>query len=291
MKWFTIIWILFLCVLLFFAFFARKYRNPYKLIMIFGKKGSGKSTLLTRLAIKEAKSGKTVYSNMPINYPGIRLYDPMDIGNRSFPEESVVFCDEVGMIWDAREYRSFRPEVRDWFKLQRKHRVKVYLFSQTFDIDVKLRNLTDLMFMCTCHFNCLSVARRVNRKLVVVEPTGDSEGRITDGYEIQNLFWQIFGLRSIYLTWIPAYKKYFDTRYMDQKQDVPDIDFEEVTVEEPYSKTWPSKLIDSMKAPFMRFHALNRSLRSLQAKPEDLSEIEDFDLFEDNAEPPFTNSP
>lgn len=77
---------------------------------------------------------------------------------------------------------------------------------------------------------------------------------------------------------------------MDQKQDVPDIDFKEVTVEEPYSKTWSNKLIDSMKAPFMRFHVLNRSLRSLQAKPEDLSDIEDIDLFEDDAEPTFTKS-
>lgn len=233
MKVLFIVWFLILLLLCPLMVYAYKYRNPYKLIMIFGKKGSGKSTLLTRLAVKEAKSGKIVYSNMPINYPGIRLYDPEDIGKHTFPEGSVVFCDEVGMIWDNRNFKNFRPEVRDWFKLQRKHHVKVYLFSQTFDIDIKLRNLTDLMFMCTCHFNCVSVARRVNRKLVVVEPTGESEGRITDGYEIQSLFWQLFGFRSIYLTWIPAYKKYFDTRFMLDSQKVPEIDYEEIKILDP----------------------------------------------------------
>lgn len=32
-----------------------KYVNPYKLIMIFGKKGSGKTTTLTKIALKELK--------------------------------------------------------------------------------------------------------------------------------------------------------------------------------------------------------------------------------------------
>lgn len=228
MKTFLIIWLIFMGTLIPLLIFSSKYKNPYKLIMIFGKKGSGKSTLLTRLAVTEAKHGKIVYSNMPIYYPGIRIFDPKDIGKRSFPEGSVVFIDEAGSLYDNRNFKEFKPETRDWFKLQRKHKVKVYLFSQTFDVDVKLRNLTDLMFMCTCHFNVLSVARRVNRKLVVVEPTGDSEGRITDGYEIQSLIWQLFGFRSIYLTWIPAYKKYFDTRFMLDSQKVEDIAYEEI---------------------------------------------------------------
>lgn len=218
-----IIWLLVLVVIVCFSLWARKYANPYKLIMIFGKKGSGKSTLLTRLAVKYAKSGRVVYSNSEVFYPGIRKFDVNDIGRFTFPPYSVVFIDECGMIWDNRNYRAFRDDVRDWFKLQRHHKVTVYLFSQTFDIDLKLRNLTDLMYMCTCHFNVISLARRVNRKLVIVEPQGDSEGRIADGYVLQPLILQFFGMRSLYFTWIPKYKKYFNTRSLDR--ELPEINY------------------------------------------------------------------
>lgn len=220
-----IIWILVLVVIVCFSLWARKYANPYKLIMIFGKKGSGKSTLLTRLAVKYAKSGRVVYSNSEVFYPGIRKFDVNDIGKFTFPPYSVVFIDEVGMIWDNRNFKNFRDDVRDWFKLQRHHKVTVYLFSQTFDIDLKLRNLTDLMYMCTCHFNVISLARRVNRKLVIVEPQGETEGRIADGYVLQPLILQFFGMKSLYFTWIPKYKKFFNTRSLDKV--LPEISYEE----------------------------------------------------------------
>lgn len=224
---FIIIWLCVLVLIICFSLYARKYANPFKLIMIFGKKGSGKSTLLTRLALKYIKQGRLVYSNTPLNIPGVRLYDVQDIGEYTFPPYSIVFVEEVGMIWDNRDFAKFRNDVRDWFKLQRHHKVTVYLFSQTFDIDVKLRNLTDLMYMCTNHFNVVSIARRVNRKLVIVEPTGESEGRITDGYVLQPLILQFFGMKSMYFTWIPKYKKYFETDLIEKP--LPEIEYVEVT--------------------------------------------------------------
>lgn len=43
---------------------TRKYLNPYKLYLVFGKKGSGKSTYLVKLARKHLKKGWIVYTNM-----------------------------------------------------------------------------------------------------------------------------------------------------------------------------------------------------------------------------------
>ena len=45
-------------------FTTRKYLNPYKLYLVFGKKGSGKSTYLVKLARKHLKKGWIVYTNM-----------------------------------------------------------------------------------------------------------------------------------------------------------------------------------------------------------------------------------
>lgn len=215
--------VFFVCML--FMFITRKYDNPYKLIMVFGKKGSGKSTLIAKLSRRYVKKGYIVYSNIQLNIDGVRLFNVQDIGRRVFPEESIIFIDEVGMIWDNRDYKNFRNDVRDYFKLQRHYRNTVYLFSQTFDIDVKLRNLTDHMFMVKCYGNVFSVAHRISRKLVVVEPTGDSEGRIADGYELVPLWLQLVGLRIAYFTFIPRWTKYFNSY---EQADISHIDYEEV---------------------------------------------------------------
>lgn len=219
----TIVSVVFFIFLFMMAFmlFTRKYANPYKLIMVFGKKGSGKSTLIAKLAKKYIKRGRLVYSNIDLKIPGIRVFDVSLVGRFVFPPESVVFIDEVGMIWDNRDYKSFRTDVRDYFKLQRHYRNKVYLFSQTFDVDVKLRNLTDYMFMVKNYGNVFSVAHRISRKLVVVEPTGESEGRIADGYELQPLIWQILGMRIAYFTYVPRWTKYFDSFEKSDLREIP----------------------------------------------------------------------
>lgn len=109
--------------------------------MVFGKKGSGKSTLMVRLAYKYLAAGWDVYCTERLD--GCYFIDYKDVGFKNIPPHSVLLVDEVGMVWDCRNHKNFPPEVRDWFKLQRHYKVKVYLFSQTFDVDKKIRDLVD----------------------------------------------------------------------------------------------------------------------------------------------------
>ena len=194
-------------LIMFCMYFSFKYRNPYRLIMVFGKKGSGKTTFLTKTAVKAIRKGKTVYSTVEV--PGAHLFDVQNIGMYTFPHDSVIFIDEVGMIWDNRNYKNFRMDVRDYFKLQRQYRNTVYLFSQTFDVDVKLRNLTDAMYLCKCHMGFLSVARKIKRDIVIVSPQGDSEARIADSLEFEPFIFSLFGAKSVIFTFIPNWVKYF----------------------------------------------------------------------------------
>lgn len=201
----VVIWMLIMTIL---------YGNPYKLIMVFGRKGSGKTTLLVRWAIEHKQKGWTVYSTCPV--PGCYLIEAKDLGYFEFEEHSVIFIDEASLYWDNRAFKSFDPKIGEWFRLQRQRKIKVYLFSQTFDVDLKIRNLCDSMYMCFNFGGWLSYAKEIKRKLVIVQPSEDSESRIADTLVISPFFLAIFGARVV--TYIPKWIPYFDTAYMAKEK-------------------------------------------------------------------------
>lgn len=207
-KW-LIFYIILVCLISQFIWLTCKYRNPFKLYMVFGKKGSGKTTFLAKTAYRYLKKGWKVYSTEQI--PGVIQFDIEKVGFVTFPEKSVLLIDEVGMIWDNRNFKNFKTEVRDYFKFQRHEKHVVYLFSQTFDIDLKLRNLTDGMYLCSCKFGWLSIARKIKRSIILVHPHGDAESRIADDLEFEPIIWSLFGARTIILTYIPHWVHLFDS--------------------------------------------------------------------------------
>lgn len=193
----------------FWGYHLVRYRNPYKLFMVFGKKGSGKSTLMCKLAIKYSKKGYTVFCNSYV--PGTYYFDAADVGFYHFPENSVLLVDEVGMIWDNRDFKSFKKEVRDYFKLQRHYRHIVFLFSQSFDVDKKLRDLTDNMYLITNVLNCFSIARRITKVITIShgDKNTTGESKLIDDYRFDPLIFFFIG--SVKLTYIPRYVRYFNS--------------------------------------------------------------------------------
>lgn len=192
-----------------FHLLTRKYINPYKLYMVFGKKGSGKTTLMVRLAVEYIKYGWSVYCTEPINVSGVRKFDVSMVGRKQFDNHSLVLIDEVGMIWDNRDFAKFPTEVRDWFKLQRHYKCKVYLFSQSFDIDKKLRDLTDGLYLCSTKLRVFSWAKRIHRSITLTKSESDRESRIAEDLEFDSILTWPFGGRI--LTFIPKYAAYFDS--------------------------------------------------------------------------------
>lgn len=207
MKIVTFLFFFLICAILVWDRLTRKYLNPYKLTMVFGKKGSGKSTLMVRLAYEYLAKGWTVFCTERLD--GCVHIDYKDIGYKLIPPNSLLLVDEVGMIWDNRQFKDFKPEVRDWFKLQRHYRVKVVLFSQTFDIDKKLRDLTDEMFLVSNKLRVFSWAKRIIRTVCLTKPSPDSPARIDEELKFDSFIWWPFGSRI--LTFIPAWAPYFDS--------------------------------------------------------------------------------
>lgn len=209
-----------------FFYLSIKYRNPYKLIFVFGKKGAGKTTMLTMLAYKYRKKGVKVYCNTEI--PGTWLIDAADIGFYKFDENSVIMIDEVSLIWDNRNFKSFKPEVAKFFRLQRHHKLTVYMFSQTFDVDLKIRNLCDKMYMLQNFAGWLSYCKEIRRKLVVVKPSETSESRIADELVIPPWFLAIFGTRKF--IFVPRWARYFDSHLIEEPLPEKEYQFQ------PYAK-------------------------------------------------------
>lgn len=206
--------------LLIFQYSTRYYVNPYKLYLVFGKKGSGKSTYLVKLAYKHLKKGWIVYTNMDeMHMPGVRHINVKHLGDFVPEQNSLLLLDEVGMIWDNRDYKFFKTSVRDFFKLQRHYHVKVYMASQTFDVDKKLRDLCDGMFLHTNRMRVFTLGKRIVRKIVIVEATAEAESRISENLAICPPWeWT--------LTYIPRWSKYFDSHslppheFIEYREDV-----------------------------------------------------------------------
>lgn len=182
---------------------TRKYLNPYKLYFFMGKKGSGKSTVLTKIALQELKKGKAVFSTEDV--PGTYEFRPEYVGFYELPENSVVLIDEASIAWNNRHWKSLRDEVIEWFRFQRKRRLTVYLFSQTFDVDVKIRDLSDEMFLVTKFARVLSIARRIEKNITIKNGSAEAPSTLAEDYK----FVPLLSPNSIKITFIPKYTKYF----------------------------------------------------------------------------------
>lgn len=200
-------------VLLVFHLLTKKFLDPFPTYMVVGKKGSGKTTTMIRLIYHHLRKGWNVYCTDHIE--GTTFIDHRQIGRLKMQPNSVLFVDEVGMIWDARKYKDFPDHLRDFFKLSRHHRIKIYLFSQTFDVDKKIRDLTDGMYLVTKFARVFSYAKRIIMVPDLVKPSALGPARVDDVLKFDSIFFFWCGSRM--LTFIPKYAGLFDSHV------VPDL--------------------------------------------------------------------
>lgn len=202
-----------LVVALIYHLLTRRYLNPFKLTIFVGKKGCGKSTNMARLALKYLKRGWNVYCSEPLNIEGVRVFDVKKLGECTPDKHSLVLVDEAGIHYHKRDFKEFAKTQRKWYKKQRHYKCRCILFSQTWDIDLSLRELTDEMYLLVNYARVFTWAKRIKRSLILTEPFGEQESRLADRLQFDSILFWPFGSR--FLCFIPKWVKYFDSFDVD----------------------------------------------------------------------------
>lgn len=234
LRWFFVLF----CIGAFWlSWQSAKYRNPYTLTFIFGKKGAGKSCYMVREMLRLQKRGWIIYTDMPdIRIPDVRIIDSKQLAYFRPEERSALFLDEVGISMDNREFKSFPPGLRDYFKYLRKMKCRCYMNSQAYDVDKKVRDTVDSMILQTSLFGIFSVSRPIVRSITLTEASGLADSRIADSLR----FGRFFDIRIYYM---PKYFKYFNSLEMPKREFISYVlPSETVVVERLSARLWLSRL-------------------------------------------------
>ena len=191
-----------------------KYVNPYKTTLYYGKKGCGKTTLLTKLSMQSIRKGQVVYSSVEI--PGTRLFDPRQLNKFKPDAYSVVMIDEIGLIWDNRNFKSFESGVNEFFKYARQYHITIHMFSQVPDIDLKIRNLCDAYYLVENKFRVFSYAKKIT-KVLTVRTDIEGKGNLVDSFQ----FAPFMPGTTRKLTFIPSWTLFFESFDPPKRDPIP----------------------------------------------------------------------
>lgn len=202
--------LIFLILLLFYQFnlYTLRYVSPYTLDVYFGKKGCGKSSTLQKLATRYYSKGWTCYCDRSDSgLPFVHQIDADFIYAYKFPPNSVIFVGEANLHWDNRDFKSFPKEMQRFFRKQRHKRVKVVLFSQTYDCDKKIRDLADRLYISKKVLRIFTFNRcYIKQPVIIPAREAHDTAKMADDYIRSPLFSK---LNSV--TFIPRWTSSFDS--------------------------------------------------------------------------------
>lgn len=207
MKFLYILCITFTLVIMIWHLLTRRYLSPYTFCVVFGKKGVGKSLSMQKDLIKHNRRGWKCFADSNTDLPFVKKIDCSRLYAYKFPSNSFICIDEVNLLWDNRDFKSFDRRVQDFFRQQRKKRVKIIAYSQTFDCDKKLRDLADRLAIQKKLMRVFTVRRYYVKtpRVISAEDARDTSRIVDDYVKVPWIF------KGIDITYIPRYCRYYKT--------------------------------------------------------------------------------
>ena len=176
----------------------------------FGFPRCGKTTLLSRLAVNAQSmidmglsKYEYVYTNVPVNYPGIRSLKFENLGVMDY-HDCVIFIDEARLFADCRNYKGFDDAKVAYFATHGHDRVDIHMFSHDVnDLDKAIRNVSENVIWV---HKILGFTRYIRIPRAICFPP--STGEIIMGFRKPNIFETILCGRIFRRK---PYYKYFDS--------------------------------------------------------------------------------
>lgn len=231
---------------LIFDYFTRPYVNRYQINFLVGKPSAGKTLTLVKIAHDAFMKGFHVFSTeqyrIPVKvnrhetiYLETVTIDAKALYRYQFPPRSVVLLDEVGLIYNNRNWKQFDERLKESWKLYRHDRVSYWIASQNLDADKVLRDLVTQYWILERKLRIFTIARRLRAKQQVVQPTADSPGSIQDGFVEDPKFMRpVFG--GMMITFIPKWVGCYDSYDIpEHMRKLRDVDYSDLPV------PWPGK--------------------------------------------------
>lgn len=82
------------------------------------------------------------------------------------------------------------------------------MFSQTFDVDKKLRDLTDSMYLQRNFARVFTIGKKI-KKFISINNNGDDGGKLDEYFDFEPAIFFFLGTRTF--TFIPKWSKYFNS--------------------------------------------------------------------------------
>lgn len=178
--------------------------------LYFGLPGCGKTTYLAYLAKINIKRGKTVYTNVLLNVPGVRWITPSVIGKKGL-YNCVLLLDEATLIAHNRDFKNYDKDMIEFFLYHRHYKCNICLFAQAPDtLDKRIREVINRTYYLH-KSRVLPFTYITKIPYGLVFPEGERKGSITLGYSSLSFFEKLMYTR-IFIR--PKYYKYFDTHSM-----------------------------------------------------------------------------
>lgn len=180
--------------------------------IILGVPGAGKTTILSKIARKSLKKGKAVYSNCYIE--GCYIIDSKEDIGKYLIENAVILIDEGGTEYDNRNWKNLSRRIIRFYKMHRHYKCDVYISSQDYDIDVKLRSLASEIWIVR---KSIIPYHIIQRKIISRIDIDDNKKTGQKATEILKTFKYCPALLGgIKFTFAPFYWKYFNSFYKDK---------------------------------------------------------------------------
>lgn len=185
----------------------------------FGFPRCGKTTLLAKLAVTSQKKidlglsrYEYVYTNVPVNYPGIRSIKFENLGVMDY-HDSVIFIDEGRLFADCRKYKTFSDDKVEYFATHGHDRVDIHIFSHDVaDLDKAIRNVSENVIYVHKFLHFFTRYIRIPRAIVFPRDSGE----IVMGFRAPNFFENILCCKIFRRK---PYYKYFDSWHKYGKRE------------------------------------------------------------------------